>query len=42
MLAIAKELFLASQKIMPKVLLDNDFKFQFITIESAFKENLAN
>lgn len=39
---MGNELFLASQKIMPKVLLENDFKFQFITIESAFKESLAN
>jgi uncharacterized protein (TIGR01777 family) len=39
---MGNELFLASQKILPNVLLKNDFKFQFITIESAFKEILDN
>ena len=33
---MGQEIFLASQKVLPNVLHKHDFKFQFITLESAF------
>lgn len=39
---MGEEIFLASQNVLPNVLLKYDFKFQFITIESAFKDILDN
>lgn len=35
---MGEEIFLASSKVHPKVLIESDFKFKYISIETAFKD----